>query len=113
MALQLKKNRTSIKLTVASSAFVIGATYLVFRTFPHLRTSIYDYVTGKKPEFEDDNEPIELRESDQALSEGSFSDSSVVDITQWSDDNLKSWLSEVSIFCGFLSTSMHHLTILV
>lgn len=101
MSLQLKgstRNR-NIKLSATAGALIIGAGYIIFKTFPHLKTTLYNTLTGARVESEldaDDNEPIELNDSNFGSSHDDFiSDESLVNVEEWSDDNLKSWLSEV------------------
>lgn len=101
MSLQLKgstRNR-NIKLSATAGALIIGAGYIIFKTFPHLKTTLYNTLTGARVESEldaDDNEPIELNDSNFGSSHDEFiSDESLVNVEEWSDDNLKSWLSEV------------------
>lgn len=101
MSLQLKgstRNR-NIKLSATAGALIIGAGYIIFKTFPHLKTTLYNTLTGARVESEldaDDNEPIELNDSNLDSSHDDFiSDESLVNVEEWSDDNLKSWLSEV------------------
>lgn len=45
MSLQFKKPR-NWKGPVVSSAVVLGATYLILKSFPHLQDSIYNFITG-------------------------------------------------------------------
>lgn len=126
MALQLNQTNRgrNLRLAVGTGAVILGTSYLILNTFPHLKTSIYNYITNTKSDDEDiqdeeDNEPIELTRStenlknNQTISSSSSSsnisstssdklshtipDESIVDISKWSDDNLKSWLNEVSI----------------
>lgn len=108
MALQLNKSARgrNLKVAAGAGAVVLGAGYLLLSTFPHLKTSIYNYVTNTQEEASDDNEPIELSRSDvqqaekeeeEALSQTVVGDSSLVDINEWSQDNLKHWLSQVCI----------------
>ncbi|CAH2352357.1 hypothetical protein CLIB1423_06S04588 [[Candida] railenensis] len=118
MSLQLKasnRNR-NIKLAATAGAVIIGASYIILSTFPHLKSTIYNTLLGsKKPEVKgnDDNEPIELNEESASEYEDSDSDSedlsnnteplndeSIVNVEKWSDENLKSWLSEVCIKIG-------------
>lgn len=110
MALQLNNKKPSkLKLSGVSGAVIVGATILLFRTFPHLKYSIYDYITGNKKssnyeanEEEEDNRPIDLINSDNEEELSRSTDTvtngeSLVDINEWSDDTLKSWLHQVRI----------------
>lgn len=60
MAVQLKNSRNKLKISAVVGAVVVGS-FIVLKTFPHLRDSIYDYLTNTS-EVEEDNEPIELDE---------------------------------------------------
>ncbi|EGW31370.1 uncharacterized protein SPAPADRAFT_67437 [Spathaspora passalidarum NRRL Y-27907] len=106
MSLQLKKpvnKAKNLKFSLAAGAVILGTGYLVLNTFPHLKTSIWNYITGERQqerevqeeeiEEEQSNEPIELHESQVDLSASKLHDQSYVDIAEWSNDNLKSWLS--------------------
>lgn len=99
MALQLK--RRNYKLTTAATgALLIGAGFMVFKTFPHLTSALCSAFGSSKSEPEEDNTPIEITEIDEhnasSTLEKSYMDESLVDIANWSDDNLKSYLVEVS-----------------
>ena len=90
-----------LKLAAASGAIVVGATYLILKSFPHLRTSFYDYLSGNSHDNEEDevedNVPIELSDSPtEEFSTANLGELSLVDVGQWSDDNLKNWLHSVS-----------------
>lgn len=101
MSLQLKKK--NYKFTTATTgALIIGAGFIVFKTFPHLKSALYSALGASATEnnIEGDNTPIEITNNDEVSSEAleaSVVDESIVDITSWSDDNLKSYLVEVSI----------------
>lgn len=110
MALQLKPKQASKWKTLGvPSAVVAGSVYLILRTFPHLKISLYNYITGKEDEEVDyDYDPIELNSNDESNYAYSSSDNdfnnddsndiineSMVDVNQWSNNNLKSWLQEV------------------
>ncbi|CAK7916101.1 hypothetical protein CAAN1_22S00188 [[Candida] anglica] len=121
MSIQLKSTRNrKIKLAASAGAVLVGVTYVILTTFPHLKTSIYNIFTGTESQPSNDNEPIELRDSDESNYEESDYDSeseaevrpeveveasngsidvseSLVNVEKWSDDNLKSWLSEKDI----------------
>lgn len=96
-------NRTrALKVTAASTAVVVGVTYLVLKSFPHIKTSLYNYVTGTKDdaddeaEDEEDHKPIELKQS--KLEESDYlNGSSLVDVQEWTEENLRSFLISVSI----------------
>lgn len=104
MSSKLKQvNRAQkLKLAVASGAVVIGAAYLILKSFPHIRTSIYDYISGDS---HDDDEEEGVEDNPAEFSEQIAEDTSILalgelsvfDVGQWSDDNLKSWLHSVSI----------------
>lgn len=104
MAVQLKSSRSRFKVTAAAGAVIIGS-YIVLKTFPHLKDSIYNYLTGSG-EIEDDNKPIELNEeaeSQQADIETKITepDNDAEVVANWSDNTLKSWLRDVSILFEF------------
>ncbi|RLV89271.1 hypothetical protein JA1_005236 [Spathaspora sp. JA1] len=109
MSIQLKKagkQNKNLKFGLAAGAVVLGAGYLILNTFPHLKSRLWSCISGdKKEELEENveqdqeepsNEPIELHESQVDLSDSKFHEQSYVDIAEWSDDNLKSWLSQRS-----------------
>lgn len=101
MSLQLKGNtrNRNIRLPATAGALIVGASYIIFKTFPHLKTTLYNTLTGGLVESEldvDDNEPIELNDSNSDSTHNDhIGDESLVNVEDWSDDNLKSWLSEV------------------
>ncbi|KAK6201171.1 uncharacterized protein RJT21DRAFT_33096 [Scheffersomyces amazonensis] len=132
MSLQFKppsnRNR-NLKYIGLGGLALIGSSYLILSTFPHLKTSIYNYINGISGEVEEDNqeerekeqeenesphkskksakfstenEPIELHDSTDSLRNSKklyeSLDQSIVDINEWSNDNLKSWLQEKLIF---------------
>ncbi|KAG2730881.1 hypothetical protein G9P44_006030 [Scheffersomyces stipitis] len=115
MSLQFKRNNNTarnLKVATFSGIIVVGASYLVLNTFPHLKTSIYDYLTGtqseeesdaksNKEERKEDYEPIELERKSvnkERIQNGqpSLSDKSQVDVASWSDAKLTKWLGDVS-----------------
>ncbi|KAG7666210.1 uncharacterized protein J8A68_000255 [[Candida] subhashii] len=111
MSLQFKKSNKArnLKLGLTAGVIVIASSYLVLNTFPHLKTSLYNYISGTKSEEEEeeekvegtnkDNEPIELNESGE-LPNGMMTQSieqSYVNVAEWSDDNLKSYLIEKEV----------------
>lgn len=101
MAVQLKSSRSKFKITATTGAVIVGS-YIVLKTFPHLKDSIYNYLTGSG-EIEEDNEPIELEEdADNQQSRvnttvGQPNNESQTEISKWSDNELKSWLKDVRI----------------
>lgn len=100
MAVQLKSSRSKFRIPAAVGAVVVGS-YIVLKTFPHLKDSIYFYLTGT-PEDVEDNEPIELKKSenteDQARDVNAEpSNESGVEVSQWTDNRLREWLKDVSI----------------
>ncbi|CAH6721484.1 hypothetical protein CLIB1444_06S03246 [[Candida] jaroonii] len=99
MSLNLTKKSNKLRNFGIGGAIVIGTSLIVLNTFPHLKTSILNYIKGGEDE-EVDNEPIELNE-EQTISEPSrdIAEESMIDVNEWSNDNLKSWLSEVCIKC--------------
>ena len=112
MALQLKSKQSSKwKALGVPSAVVLGSAYIVLRTFPHLKVSLYDYITGNRREEQDnfDNSPIQLNDNESHdgsndsddindnANDNDIINESMVDVNQWSNDNLKSWLQEVRI----------------
>lgn len=106
MAVQLKTSRSKFKVTATVGAVIVGS-YIVLKTFPHLKDSIYNYLTGSG-EIEDDNEPIELKEEakdQQSNIETKITESSTDSevVAKWSDNKLKSWLREVSILFEYFN----------
>lgn len=105
MAVQLKSSRSKFKITATAGAVIVGS-YIVLKTFPHLKDSIYNYLTGSG-EVEEDNEPIELKEEAQNQQSrvetkiGESNNESQVEISKWSDNSLKSWLKDVSILFNY------------
>lgn len=112
MAVQLNQKSTrNWRLAVGTGAIVVGAAFVVLQTFPHLKTSFYNLLTtSEEPNIDnnDDNEPVEVKKHDESpsdpenekelqVSSHSLNEESLVDIGAWSEDNLKSWLNEVSI----------------
>mmetsp|Transcript_48 Transcript_48/g.54 ORF Transcript_48/g.54 Transcript_48/m.54 type:complete len:123 (+) Transcript_48:17-385(+) len=100
MAVQLKSSRSRFKVTATAGAVIIGS-YIVLKTFPHLKDSIYNYLTGSG-EIEDDNKPIELNEeaeNQQADIETKITepDNDAEVVANWSDNTLKSWLRDKEI----------------
>lgn len=100
MALQLKgRARRNWRLPVTAGAVVIGVGFIALKTFPHLKDSLTQLLSGQSTS-EDDNEPIELDNNDEedtdteALAPGSVKEST--DVSQWREEELKSWLHEVS-----------------
>lgn len=103
MALQLKnRTRRNWRLPLTTGAVVLGIGLLAFKTFPHLKDSLSQYLTGENTT-EDDNEPIEVEHVDRKESEAQTSssskpgDSEHSDVSQWTETELKGWLHEVSI----------------
>lgn len=101
-----------LKRAATTSAVIIGVSYFVLRTFPHLKTSIYDYIypTQQDKVVEDDDRRREVIENEvkesevsDRVDENEGSDSIVSakrsDISQsvsdWSIEDLKSFLKEV------------------
>lgn len=97
MSLKLTKKSNKLRNFGIGGAIVIGTSLIVLNTFPHLKTSILNYIKGGEDE-EVDNEPIELNEDQSKIeTPRDIAEESMVDVNQWSDDNLKSWLLEVCI----------------
>lgn len=97
MALQLKKRNYKFHLA-ATGALVLGAGFLLVKTYPHLMSCF----TTKGKEEEDDNTPVELQaetkdDENNSTLESQSADVSLVDVAEWSDENLRSFLLEVSI----------------
>lgn len=115
MALQLKNPNKGQNLKIAgvTGAVIIGGSLLILNTFPHLKARIYELLTRDKAEAydKDENTPIELERSTDSLDSQygtglqynphelshSVADESLVNISSWSNHDLKSWLQEVSI----------------
>lgn len=121
MALQLKTSRgRPFKLIASSSAIIIGVSFIILRTFPHLKTSIYDYLIKKQDilkDLEEENhvsaaqkneEEAEKVEFDGEINHNSIVSStpeeSLVDISNLSDPNIKKWLNQVCIPNGKLES---------
>lgn len=101
MALNLKKRNFKLS-SVATGALVVGAGLVFIKTFPHLKASISSFVFGTRHADGDDdeNKPIEVNESNQTTIQADSTlvlllGESAMEITEWSDDNLKSFLVEV------------------
>lgn len=110
MALQLKTNRgRPFKVIASSSAVIIGVSFIILQTFPHLKTSIFDYLYRKPDILKDLNdeesvpdqeeEEQETIEFDEEINQNSIVSStpeeSLVDISKLSDPNIKQWLNQV------------------
>lgn len=105
MSLQLKKSNRIRNIGI-SSAVIIGASFVVLKTFPHLKTSFYQFVTGSKDEPKDDaNEPIELN-SEESDEPRDIADESMINVNEMSNEDLKSWLKKV---CNGLYIQNHKL----
>lgn len=105
MAVRLRKQNFRLN-HVATGVLVVGASFLVFKTFPHLKTSITSCIFGARADdvTEDENSPVEV--SEHAEGQQSPSDGeqiqSLDNIAQWSVDSLKSYLIEVCVFMNLL-----------
>ncbi|KAF7999162.1 hypothetical protein HF325_006694 [Metschnikowia pulcherrima] len=101
MALQLKKNKFRLS-TAATGALVLGAGYIILKTFPHLKTSLLSRLYGDTTEEEDENEIVQLNEDEEIATEET-TESLILekkipaDTLKWSDATLRSYLTEVSI----------------
>lgn len=110
MSTQLRRNQRRIGIGAISLGTVVIGGYLIVKTFPHLKNSICRYFSCSSDK-EEDNEPIEI--DDEAHNEGieEPSDSvkefeagsydETIDVSSWSEDNLKSFLREVSLLFSF------------
>ena len=105
------------KLALSTGAIAVVAAYLIFKTYPHLQTSVFSWLSGSSTDSStDDHGPIELNNVEDTESsdyednegedasdyddedeEAAYPDESIVKVENWTDDNLKSWLSEVRI----------------
>lgn len=100
MALQLKKRNYKVPILTAG-AVVFGAGLLLIKTYPHLISFLPLPCAKAGKETKEDNTPVEVdnTEGDEEL--GGYSsklgDDSLVDVAEWSDENLRSFLMEVSI----------------
>lgn len=111
----LKTRKTSkLKVTALSGAVLIGTAYLVLQSYPHIRKSLYQYISGTTSvdsldEVEDEVEDGGAEETDSDLGErtttssardsGAHGDGVAVDtaeLQQWSNTNLRLWLKNVS-----------------
>lgn len=118
MALQFNKKRGWKIPALTGAAVVIGGTYLILKSFPHLKDHINDFITGyTELDPEEDRKLTEAREAEvqqmaKDLEEeerlkgstsqigGSIVDiktSDAVDVDQWNTETLKAWLKEVRI----------------
>lgn len=102
MALPLKRKNFRIS-SAATGALVIGAGLILIKTFPHIKASISTCVFGTKKgdDEEDDNRPVEVRdslESQMTSSVHSGMGESAIEISEWSDEDLKSYLLEVRLY---------------
>ncbi|EGV62713.1 hypothetical protein PSN45_000645 [Yamadazyma tenuis] len=103
MSLSLKPKSNRLKNVTITSAVIVGASLVILNTFPHLKQSLYDYFTQSKDgsDEEDVNAPIEL--SSEELAEGDkvsskdIAEESIVDVNEWSNDDLKSWLKKKEV----------------
>ncbi|KAM9911405.1 hypothetical protein OXX69_003549 [Metschnikowia pulcherrima] len=100
MALQLKRNKFRLS-TAATGALVLGAGYIILKTFPHLKTSLLSRLYGETTEEEDENEIVQLNEDEEIATEET-TESLILekkipaDTSKWSDATLRSYLAEVS-----------------
>lgn len=81
---------------------MIGAGLILIKTFPHMKASIASYVFGMKngEDQEDDNRPVGVSdslESEVISSVHSDLSESAIEISEWSQENLKSYLLEVCL----------------
>ncbi|KAI5959644.1 uncharacterized protein KGF55_005288 [Candida pseudojiufengensis] len=62
MSLKLNRNNKSryIKTGLISGAVILGTGYVILKTFPHLKTSIYNYVTGNETSTSEEEEIEEI-----------------------------------------------------
>ncbi|KAI5953237.1 hypothetical protein KGF54_002608 [Candida jiufengensis] len=114
MSLKLKnKSNTSryIKTGLISGAVIISTSYLALKTFPHLKTSIYNYITGEDSQTEEELEEIEKQQVvieskrndphnknkiiDKFQSQQAFDDNGLNDSNTWSIKEIKDWLIKV------------------
>ncbi|KAI3403952.2 hypothetical protein KGF56_003219 [Candida oxycetoniae] len=116
MSLKLKNrsNRArNWKIGLVSGAVIIGTSYLILNTFPHLKTSIYNVIYGTEDESEEDderdiqtrrvviesehsdpnnrNKTIDLFQSERAFNAQDKDN----EISTWAVSELKSWLVKV------------------
>lgn len=101
MALQLKKRNYKFPI-FATGALVFGAGLLIVKTYPHLLTLIPSFGTRQASENKEDNSPVEVEGNDDCedptvSTANLVAGDSLVDIAEWTDDNLRSFLMEVSI----------------
>lgn len=100
MALQLKKRNYKVPILTAG-ALVLGAGFLLVKTYPHL-ISFFPYCSQASGGTEEDNSPVEVDDDKEenertGSTEKLAADDSLIDVAEWSDDNLRSFLMEVSI----------------
>lgn len=77
MSLQLKKRNIKLSTVALASAAIVVAGVVVVNTFPHVKSSVMAIFSKSKPA------------PDSELED------SLVDISEWSDENLKSYLQDV------------------
>lgn len=71
MALRLQKRKfelRSLKPAFITCAVIVGAGVLIVNTFPHVKTTLYQYLHGGVAEEEDDGEDEEEGEGGGSLS---------------------------------------------
>lgn len=82
MSLQLKKKNIKLSTVAITGAAVVAAGVILVKTFPHIKASVLcAFGCGK------------LRKEDEDSADAG--EESLVDVSEWSDENLKSFLQEV------------------
>lgn len=82
MSLQLKKRNIKLSTVAITGAAVVAAGVILVNTFPHIKASVLSvFGSGKLKKADDDS--------------AEAGEESLVDVAEWSDENLKSFLQEV------------------
>lgn len=86
MSLQLKKRNIKLSTVALAGAAVVATGVILVKTFPHIKSSVLCvFGSGKLKKSSDDDDSVDVGEDTLLVSE-------------WSDENLKSFLQEVRIF---------------
>lgn len=103
----LRTRKTSkLKVTALSGAVIIGTAYLVLQSYPHLRKSLYNYITRSSSvddvdELEDDVDDGDVEETDPDVERVANTPgydalpADPAELQQWSNTNLRLWLKNV------------------
>ncbi|CAK9437885.1 uncharacterized protein LODBEIA_P22630 [Lodderomyces beijingensis] len=118
MSLRLKKSNyaSNLKVGLTAGIVVVVGAGLILNTFPHLKTSIYNYVTGGEDTSEDEDEkelqerPVVIESDYQVVngdgdgdagsgktvelfqSEKAFNTDFINETSTWNESQLRDWL---------------------